>query len=254
MIAFLFTALLGCSSSGDVDFRKGLKALRDGDAGAALVSLSDSLEQGGKDPAVYHAMGNSLYRLDRKGEAAAAWRRGLLLSPRDGDIAANLDHVRGEFRDRIDPPTRHRGVFFWQSQMAPIESATLSSIALAVAFGMGLFGRLRRLRHRGSLPSAAKWSAGIAAVVGVLLIVSTADAFYGRQGAVITAEKVDVRSALGPAGVSLFVLHVGAEVLVEERTDTHHLVALSDGRKGWVSASALLSTNPAEPFPIHQHP
>jgi len=250
-MVYFFLLFLGCSVSGDGEFQAGLAALREGDSSTAIDSLSASLEAGGRHPAVYHALGNSLYRLDRKGEAAAAWRRGLLLAPRDGDIAANLDHLRGQFRDRIDPPTGHRGVFFWQSQLAPVESGALSSLALAVALSLGLLGRLRRLRGASGVPASTGWLASALAILGLLLLVSTADAFYGRQGAVITAQEVDVRSALGPAGVSLFVLHEGAEVLVEDRTDTHQLIALSDGRKGWVSASTLLSTNPAEPFLTH---
>jgi len=252
MMGLILMLLVGCSVSGNDDFQQGLGALREGDAGSAIVSLSASIDKGGRHPAVYHALGNSLYRLDRKGEAAAAWRRGLLLAPRDGDIAANLDHVRGQFRDRIEPPTSHRGAFFWQSQLAPVESGAVSSVAMAIACFIALFGRFRRLRGGGFLSSSAHWVAGVASAIGLLLMVSTADAFFGRQGAVITSKEVDVRSALGPAGVSLFVLHEGAEVLVEDRTDTHQLVVLSDGRKGWISSTALLSTNPAEAFPLNQ--
>ena len=248
MMSLLFVLLAGCTPSGDAEFHRGLDALREGDARAAVTALDASLEAGGRNPAVYHALGNSLYRLDRKGEAAVAWRRGLLLAPRDGDIAANLDHIRGQFRDRIDPPSGHRGLFFWQSQLALIESGALSSFAFTFAFFLGFLGRILRVRVGSEVLSSLRWSGRIAIVVGSLLLFSTVDAFYARQGAMITAPQVEVRSALGPAGVSLFILHEGAEVSVEDRTDTHQLIVLSDGRKGWVSASTLLSTDPAEPF------
>ena len=248
MIVLFLVLFLGCSVSGDSEFQKGLDALREGDASTAVTALQDSLDAGGRNPAVYHALGNSLYRLDRKGEAAVAWRRGLLLAPRNGDIAANLDHIRGQFRDRIDPPSGHRGVFFWQSQLALVESAALSSASFTLAFMFGFWGRVKRLRGGSGLSSTSRWAALLAMVLGLLLLVSTADAFFARQGAVITAPEVEVRSALGPTGVSLFILHEGAEVLVEDRTETHELIVLSDGRKGWVSSSTLLSTDPAEPF------
>ena len=248
MMSLLIILFLGCSVSGDARFQEGLGALREGDASTAVTALQDALDAGGRNPAVYHALGDSLYRLDRRGEAAVAWRRGLLLAPRNGDIAANLDHLRGQFRDRVDPPAGHRGVFFWQSQLAPVESAALSSIAFAFAFLLGFLGRLNRFRGGDGLSSSPKWAALGATVLGFLLLISTADAYFGRQGAVITTPEVEVRSALGPAGVSLFILHEGAEVLVEDRTETHQLIVLSDGRKGWVSSHTLLSTNPAEPF------
>jgi hypothetical protein len=94
----------------------------------------------------------------------------------------------------------------------------------------------------------------VAAAIGLLLAVSTADGINSRQGAVVVADEVDVRSALGPAGVSLFVLHEGAEVLVTDKTQTHQLIVLADGRKGWVSVTSLLSTDPAKSFPLAKNP
>ena len=226
MTGFWLIALLGCSTVGDGEFRQGLQSLREGDASAAVTTLSDSIAKGGINSAVYHALGNGLYRLDRKAEAAAAWRRGLVLAPRNGDIAANLDHVRGQFRDRIEPPVGHRQIFFWQSEMAPIESAAVASLALSLSFWIAVVGRIRRLRSGGVLPSSAAWIQGTAASVGILLAVSTVDVHLGRSAAVVIADEVEVRSALGPAGVSLFVLHAGAEVSVEDQTETHQLIEL----------------------------
>jgi len=250
MIWIWLMVLLGCSASGDGAFQEGLTALRNGDSSTAVESLSVSVEAGGRDPAVYHALGNGLYRLGHMGEAAAAWRRGLLLAPRNGDIAANLDHVRAQFTDRVDPPVVHRGVFFWQSELAPLETGIVASIAFSFAGWIVVWGRIRMVRSLGGVSSAARWVAGLAAAVGLLLSVSTFDAINSRQGAVVVAEEVDVRSALGPAGVSLFVLHEGAEVLVTDKTETHQLIVLADGRKGWVSRSSLLSTDPSRSFPL----
>ena len=75
MIGLWLVVLLGCSNVGDDSFRQGLESLREGDSSKAVAALSDALDEGGRNAGVYHAMGNSLYRLDRKAEAAAAWRR-----------------------------------------------------------------------------------------------------------------------------------------------------------------------------------
>ena len=72
MIGLWLVVLLGCSQSGDDEFRQGLRSLRQGDASAAVSQLSEALDAGGRNAMVYHAMGNSLYRLDRKAEAAAS--------------------------------------------------------------------------------------------------------------------------------------------------------------------------------------
>ena len=241
-------ALVSAMTVAEAGYTEGLEALRGGDASQAVAEFQLALEDGALHPAVYHGLGNALYRLDRKPEAAAAWRRGLALAPRDGDIAANLDLVRKSFEDRIEPPATHRPAFFWQSFLAPVETAWVSALALSLALWLAVWGRIRALRREGSLGLGVRNTALIALAVGALLAVSTVDAVEQRRGAVVIADEVDVRSALGPSGMSLFVLHGGAEVAIEDSTATHRLLLLSDGRKGWVHADVLLSTDPAQPF------
>lgn len=244
----LLVALIGMLPLAQAGYTDGLSALREGDASRAVEEFQAALEDGARHPAVYHGLGNALYRLDRKPEAAAAWRRGLALAPRDGDIAANLDLVRKSFQDRVDPPETHRPAFFWQSFLAPVETAWTAASALALALWLAVWGRLRVLRGRSPLGASARNTALSIFVLGLLLSVSTLDAIEQRRGAVVIADEVDVRSALGPSGMSLFVLHGGAEVAIEDSTATHRLLLMSDGRKGWVHADVLLSTDPAQPF------
>lgn len=244
----LLVVLIGVLPLAQAGYTDGLSALREGDASRAVEEFQAALEDGARHPAVYHGLGNALYRLDRKPEAAAAWRRGLALAPRDGDIAANLDLVRKSFQDRVDPPETHRPAFFWQSFLAPVETAWTAASALALALWLAVWGRLRVLRGRSPLGTSARNTALSIFVLGLLLSVSTLDAIEQRRGAVVIADEVDVRSALGPSGMSLFVLHGGAEVAIEDSTATHRLLLMSDGRKGWVHADVLLSTDPAQPF------
>ena len=240
--------MLGCGATGEAPFQRGLSAIRAGDTASALSGFEQALADGGRHPAVYHGLGNVLYRLGHHGEAVAAWRRGLALDPRNGDIAANLDHVRATFQDRITPPPQHRAAFFWQSFLSPLESALLGAMGMGMGMWMAVWGRIRRLRGRGGLGGNARLFGGGAALVGLLVGVSAIDTLNHRKGAVVTVDELDVRSALGPSGVSLFVLHEGAEVGIAGATDTHTLLVLSGGRKGWVNTNALRSTNPAHPF------
>ena len=173
---------------------------------------------------------------------------GLALAPRNGDIAANMDLARKGLKDRLEPPTTHRGVFFWQSALSPLESGIFASLAIGLGLWITVIGRVQRLRGRGALSSTVAWTGAVSGLLGVLVALSTVDELNQRSGAVVVASGVEVRSALGPSGVSLFVLHEGAEVSVSDATETHKLIALVDGRKGWVTSRALLSTDPSDPF------
>lgn len=232
MIALLMTL----AHAQQAEFDAGIAALREGDYAAASQDLVAALDAGGVDPAVYHALGNALYRLEHHGAATAAWSRGLALEPGDGDLVANLERVRGQTIDRLEPPKPSLGPFFWQAWIAQRTSAALASFGLTLALILIGLGRYR--------------PAGLAAAVGGVLLASTVLAHHAAAGAVVISESISVRSALGPDGVELFVLHEGAQVAVEEQTGEHTLVVLPDSRKGWAPAAALISTDPEDTFPL----
>lgn len=229
--------LLGLAHAQQAEFESGIIAMRQGSYPVAAAELVAALEAGGVDPAVYHALGNALYRQEHHGAAIAAWSRGLALDPGSGDLAANLERAQAQTTDRLEVPQPAYGPFFWQVWFSLRGSATLASLCITVA--LVLLG-LRRRRE-----------SAIAAAAGGLLLVSTIVAVDATAGAVVVGEAVSVRSALGPDGVELFVLHEGAQVAVEERTPTHTLVVLPDSRKGWAPSEALISTDPEDPFPLN---
>ncbi len=241
MIALLFAtaALAGAQA----DFEAGVSAERSGDHAAAVEHFVAALDEGGRDPAVYHGLGNALYRLGRRGPAIAAWRRGHRLAPRDGDIAANLARALRETRDRLEPVEDAPGFFFWQEFLSLRESALLAGFFGGLALLAALVRRLRGGARWG-------WESAVAGVLAALLAASTWAAARRPPEAVVVVDEVVARSTPGPGGVDLFRLHEGAVVRVAERDDGEALVVLPDERKGWVSAAALLSAEPADPFPV----
>lgn len=236
------------ASPAQLAFDAGVAAERAGDPSAAAQRFREALTEGGRDPAVYHGLGNALYREGHRGLAIAAWRRGAALDPGNGDLRANIDRVRRETSDRLDPPEPDLGPFFWQRSLSVTQSAGLASALLTLALAVPALqaasaGRgwtwLLRLR-----PYAV-----IAAVLSLLLLGSTAAALRAPPTAVVVFPELVARSTVGPDGTDLFAVHEGAELRVLEQSGSAALVALPDERKGWVSLSALASTDPAAPFP-----
>ncbi len=241
--------LLGAAlaASPQAAFDAGVDATRAGEHAVAVDLFLDALDAGGRDPAVYHGLGNALWRLGETGPAIAAWRRGARLAPRDADIAANLDRARRATRDRLDPPVPGFRGFFWQEALAPRESALGASLAAFLALAALL---ARAIRRRGA-PTTPRWGweTPLGLLVAALLATSTAATVTAGTGAVVAVDQVSARSTPSPDGVELFVLHEGAEVALREVDGDRALVALPDDRRGWLPASALLSTDPRAPFP-----
>jgi hypothetical protein len=220
-----------------------MEALDKGNFAEAETDFVQSLDAGGRHPAVYHALGNASWRAGEVGRAIAAWERGRELAPRDGDLVANLDKARKQLTDRIDPAPRATP-FFWQKAFSARESGLLASALLTFALAVVLAGRIR------SIPSGLRTAGWLGFFGSVLLALSTADALRDRNGAIVVADSVTAKSALGAAGVDLFVLHEGAEVRVLDESADMSLVGLPDERKGWIASAALVSTNPQAPFPL----
>ena len=217
-------ALVSAMTVAEAGYTEGLEALRGGDASQAVAEFPRA-RGCALHPVVYHGLQRPL----STGPQAGGGRRvakGTGPCATGWHIAANLDLVRKSFEDRIEPPAAHRPAFFWQSFLAPVETAWVSALALSLALWLAVWGRIRALRREGSLGLGVRNTALIALAVGALLAVSTVDAVEQRRGAVVIADEVDVRSALGPSGMSLFVLHGGAEVAIEDSTATHRLLLL----------------------------
>jgi len=247
---WFLAVLLACQSPGTSEFEAGLASTRAGNQAEAVERFRAALDAGARAPETYHGLGNALYRSGQRGAAMAAWWRGVLLAPRNGDIAANLTRAQAESPDQLEPPQTHRGAFFWQTALSPRESGLVASACLAVGLWIVAIRQWRRIRQPQSRRRQGRGWAVFMLGMGVLLSLSTWDAMQQRRGAVVVIDSVSVRSALGPAGVDLFVLHEGAQVRLVETTETHALVMLSDGRKGWLTSRAIITSDPAGTFPV----
>jgi hypothetical protein len=212
-----------------------------GDVPGAEAGYRALLADGYTDGDVYYNLGNVLWRQHELAGALLAWRDAEARLPRDPDVQANLDFARRSVRDALEVERPHPWFAPWQVAMTPAEGAWLGA-ALA---GLGLLA----VAARGRLPNVPLLGigAGLAAVGGVVYAGGLA-AQHTPPVAVVLADEVTASSDLG-GGVSLFVLHAGAEALASEEASGQVLLVLPDGRKGWVKSEAVGVADPDRPFP-----
>ena len=188
-------------------------------------------------PALQVDWGNAALGAQDAGRAVLAYRRALATAPTHGQAAANLAWLRARQPVWLPRPSTAGALdslLFWRHRF----TAPQLHFAGAVAFAGGVllltpwFRARRRWPRRLAVPLLCVW-----AVAGGTALLAKDDG----SAAVVLVDGSALRSA-DSAGAGLAFaqpLPSGTEVVVQEARDAWRRVALADGTRGWLPASAV---------------
>ncbi|MBN1809646.1 MAG: hypothetical protein JW909_11310 [Planctomycetes bacterium] len=185
---------------------------------------------------VYHNLGNALFRLGRKGQSIAAYRRSLILAGSHPDTVANLEYVRSTCTGTPEPPAPGpvvKALFFWYfgASLNTLETSALLSLLAASTLICICIWRGRR------------WLAPTIALL--LLAVVIGGAYLQRRHewirphCAVVVSDTRALSEARPTATPLFVLGEGSETLSGREREGWREVLLPDGRRGWVASQTL---------------
>ena len=207
------------------------------------IKVYESLLKQGESAELYYNLGNAYYRTENITRAVLNYERALLLSPGDGDIRFNLQIARSKTIDKIVPESE---MFFvtWYRSLVNIMSVdgwgrmALVSLALVILlFLVYLF-------------SARVWVQKVGFFGGgILLVVFVFSNFFAwqqrqqllnREGAIVVAPSVTVKSTPAQNGTDLFILHEGTKVVITDGSmKSWREIRLADGKKGWIESKKI---------------
>jgi len=233
----------GASVSAVDLFETGNRLYRENDLDAALAAYRGLLEAGYESPDLQYNLGNTYFKMGDLGRSILSWERALRLDPGNADTRANLELARSLTADEIDPLPRFwlLSALSWWVNLLPRGGLTLllSLGYLLVAGGLCLI-ILSRGRERARLGA---WLSlvGLAGALlfGVTLLARTG-VLGGSDWGIVLEEAVPVQSApSAEADLTLFLIHEGTKVRIDQTSQTWLEVVLEDGKVGWVPADAL---------------
>jgi tetratricopeptide (TPR) repeat protein len=208
-------------------FEQGNQLYLEGDYAGAVEAYQAVLDAGFESVALHYNLGNAHFKTGELGRSILAWERARALAPNDPDVLANLDLALSQTADAIEPLPR-----FW--------------LISAASWWVGLLPRgalIALVAAAWLIVGAGTWAAlagaGVVLVFGTNLLVRELGIGSAERG-VILADAVPVRSA--PADqdeLTLFEIHEGTRVRIEERAGEWAEVVLEDGKVGWVPAEVL---------------
>jgi tetratricopeptide (TPR) repeat protein len=224
-------------------FEEGNRLYQQEEFQEAIAAYRAVLEAGWESAALHYNLANAHFKVGDLGRAILEWERALVLAPADPDAQANLELARSLTVDAVEPLPRFWliGAVSWWVDLIPrgILIALVGSAWLALAAGLGV-----RILARAD--GGARWGARVAVaatvlvlVLGVNLLVRELDLGRPDRG-VILADVVPVRSA--PAAeddLTLFEIHEGTRVRIDQRAGEWAEIVLDDGKVGWVQAEVF---------------
>ncbi|NNF13292.1 MAG: tetratricopeptide repeat protein [Gemmatimonadetes bacterium] len=222
---------------------RGNAAYQEGDFAAAVEAYEAVLESGYRSAGLEYNLANAYFKTGELGRAILHWERALELAPGDEDIQANLDLARSLTVDAVEPLPRFWlfSVMDWWIGLLP--AGWLRGIVavgwLAVSGGV----ILRVLGRAVWVPTVGRSLIAVGSLILLLFapVMTIRETGLGLpEEAIILAGAVQVRSAPSAEDdLTLFEIHEGTKVRVDQRTAEWLEVVLEDGKVGWVPVGVL---------------
>ncbi|HCR04428.1 MAG TPA: hypothetical protein DIU18_04510 [Gemmatimonadetes bacterium] len=224
-------------------FELGNQLYQEDDFAGAIDAYGAVLEAGWESPDLYYNLGNSYFKIGELGQSILQWERALAGSPGDPDVIANLELARSITADAVESLPRFWlfSAVRWWVDLIPrgLLIVIVGSVWLVTAVGgiLRISSRSVDARRLGSW--LALTGATVVLVLGTNLVVRELGIGRAELG-VILEEVVSVQAAPSDEdNLTLFEIHEGTRVRIDQRAGDWVEVVLEDGKVGWVPAEVM---------------
>ena len=215
-------------------FLKANKAYYEGRYRDAIKGYKSLLEHGEKSwGEVHFNLGNAYFRAGDLGSALFHFKKSSEILPRDGDVKYNLEYLRSKTKDKVEakPFLDPRGLF-------PLNQKEVAILLISfwILFWVGsifyLFFKYESF----------KWVRNLSFFFALLFAIPFLNnTFWDREFGVVKVTKASVFSGIGKDNVKLFVLHEGAEVSLQDKSEKGWVrIEVDKNKKGWMRKQDLI--------------
>lgn len=217
-------------------FIKANSAYRNNNFQEALSLYQQVREMGFTGGDLFYNLGNCYFRLGQKGMAVLNYERARVMMPDDPDLKYNLNYVRDQLTDSIQPNKNSiRTLLFWLDSIN-VKEAVYTFIVINFIFWALLSIYLFKKKE-------ITWY--LLMITMLLWTVSAVSAgvkwydFRFDERAVVISPEVNVLSGPAEGDTLLFKLHEGTVVEHERDEDGWTLIRISEDRRGWLRSNDL---------------
>ncbi|MDR2234224.1 MAG: tetratricopeptide repeat protein [Tannerella sp.] len=242
-IMFLFFILIsGTLSAQESILKEAETAYTQEDYTKAIESYEEILKTFGGSAEIYYNLGNAYYKAGKVASSILNYERALLINPADKDARFNLEIAKLKKVDRIEPVDDFFLTKWFHSVQNLLSVDTWASVGITcflLLIGcliLYFFSKWMRLRKIG-------FYVGIVMLLFVIFsnifALNQKKAIDSRQGAIIFAPTVTIKSSPDASGTDLFVLHEGTKVFIKSLLGEWYEIEIEDGNVGWIRQKDL---------------
>jgi len=224
-------------------FQQGNQFYQAEDWSEAISAYENLLAAGFGGADLYYNLGNAYFKKGELGRSILNWERAAAIQPGEPDLRANLDLAGSLTIDVIEPLPEFwlLGVWSWWLHLIPY-----TALVLFVGGSWLLLAGGSITRILGRSDGSSRWGTRAASVGAVVLVLAGANLVVRELGlgqadrGVILLEAVQVRSAPSEdEDLTLFEIHEGTRVRIDQRAGLWAEIVLEDGKVGWVPVEAM---------------
>jgi len=239
ILSLLFLLLLTVTSpAADVStgFDAANRLYEQGKFSEAASAYEQVIQSGTVSPALYFNLGNAFFKAGQLGRAIAAYRAAEKIAPRDPDVRANLQFVRG----RVQNPAISVSTNRWQQWLATLtinEWAMFTAVVLWVWMAL-----LVLLQFRPALKQSLRtaiWCGGVATLAfgGCL---GAAWSSHSDRTVIVIAQDVVLHNGPLDEAPTGATIHDGAELNVLDTKNDWLQVRVDNQRVGWLKRDQVV--------------
>lgn len=181
------------------------------------------IEKGFINGQIYYNLANSYYRQGQPGKAMLFYNRSAKLIPRNSELKENIKLVKTEFEDKElsgKAPGIVKAMFFWYF-LFNLNESTIFALSFYIAFMICILVYIF-IRY--------EWIKSLCTGFGIAMIVagiSFGIKFYNEQvnvKGIVISKECSVRYGPGEEYEPKFLIHEGAEFLVEDESNEWYKV------------------------------
>jgi tetratricopeptide (TPR) repeat protein len=226
------------AASKDATFRRGNDAYFHGRYAEAVAAYEQVAALGVRSEDLYYNLGNAYAKAGQMGSAIYNYERALELDPSQEDVQFNLKAARESAKKRgEDRLVGAEGMPLWMRAVQPFTVGGLSWLFLGLY--VSLFGLLMALHfvppgfaRVGLLALTSFWglgALGAGALLGGRLYLAER-----VEQAIVLPDRAEVKEGPDPNYQSVFDLHAGLRVRINEKEQDWVRVRLANGLEGWI--------------------